>query len=81
MRRDPQWPTLGMVGALVCGLEGGGTMEARFSRCAVATHWLPHTLVQIFFYLVLVHKLVWCSLSSLSIQTGVWAVTLRITLL
>ena len=24
-------------------------MEAKFSRCAMVTHWLPHTLVQIFF--------------------------------
>ena len=42
---------------------------ARFSKCAVVTNWLPHTLVQIFFGLLLVHKIVWCSLSSLSIQT------------
>ena len=56
-------------------------MEARFSGCVVATHWLPHTLVQIFFCLVLVHKKVWCSLSSLSIQTGVLVVTFCITLL
>ena len=54
---------------------------ARFSRCAVVTHWLPHTLVQIFFCLVLVHKKVWCCLSSLSIQTGVFAVTFYITLI
>ena len=24
-------------------------MEARFSGCAMVTHWLPRTLVQIFF--------------------------------
>ena len=24
-------------------------MEARFLGCVVVTHWLPHTLVQIFF--------------------------------
>ena len=34
-----------------------------------------------FFCLVLVHKKVWCSLSSLSIQTGVLIVTFRITLM
>ena len=56
-------------------------MVARFSGCAVVTHWLPHTLVQIFFRLVLVHKKVWCSLSSLSIQSGVLAVTFCITLM
>ena len=56
-------------------------MEARFSGCAVATHWLPHTLVQIFFRLVLVHKKVWCSLSSLSIQIGFLAVTFCRTLI
>ena len=56
-------------------------MEARFLKCAIATHWLPHTPVQIFFHLVLVHKKVWCSLSSLSIQIGVLAVTFYITLL
>ena len=55
-------------------------MEARFSGCALATHWLPHTLVQIFFCLGLVHKKFWCSLSSLSIQTGLLAVTFGITL-
>ena len=52
-------------------------MEARFLGCAVATHWLPHTPVQIFFRLVLVYKRV----SSLNIQTGIWAVTFCITLL
>ena len=56
-------------------------MEARFLGCAMATYWLPHTLVQITFHLVLVHKKVWCSLSSLSIQIGVLAVTFRITLM
>ena len=24
-------------------------MEARFSGCAVAIHWLPYTMVQIYF--------------------------------
>ena len=57
-----------------------GTIEARFLECAVATHWLPHTPVQIFFCLVLVLKKVWCSLSSLSIQTGVLGVTFCKTL-
>ena len=33
-----------------------GTMEAKFSGCAVATHWLPHTVVQNFFCFLLVHK-------------------------
>ena len=28
-------------------------MVATFSRCVVITHWLPHTLVQIFFRLIL----------------------------
>ena len=56
-------------------------MVARFLRCAEVTHWLPHTLVQIFFRLVLVHKKVWCCLFSLSIQTRVFAVTFCITLL
>ena len=55
-------------------------MEARFSGCAVATHWFPRTPVQIFFRLVLVHKKVWYSLSSLSIQIGVLVVTFRIIL-
>ena len=56
-------------------------MVARFSECAVVSNWLPHTLVQIFFRLVLVHKTVWCSLSSSSIQTGVLTWTFHITLL
>ena len=56
-------------------------MVARFSECAVVTYWLFHTPVQIFFHLVLVHKKVWCCLSSLSIQTGVFAVTFCIILL
>ena len=55
-------------------------MVGRFLGCIVVTHWLPHTLVQIFFRLILVHKKVWCYLSSLSIQTGVLAVTFHITL-
>ena len=60
-------------------------MVARFSECAVVSNWSPHTPVQIFrrliFRLVLVHKIVWCSLSSLSIQTRVLVVTFCITLL
>ena len=56
-------------------------MVARFLECAGLTHWLLHSSVQIFFCLVLVHKTVWCSLFSLSIQTGVLAVTFRITLM
>ena len=55
-------------------------MVARFSECAMVSNWLPHTPVQIFFRLVLVHKTIWCSLSSSSIQTGVLAVTFCITL-
>ena len=55
-------------------------MVARFSECAMVTNWLPHTPVQIFFCLVLVHKTIWCSLSSSSIQTGVLLVTFSITL-
>ena len=55
-------------------------MVARFSECVVVSNWLPHTPVQIFFCLVLVHKIVWCSLSSSSIQTGVLAGTFHITL-
>ena len=58
-----------------------GTKVATFPGCAVIIHWLPHTPVQIFFRLFLVHKIVWCSLSSSSIQTGVLVVTFRITLL
>ena len=54
---------------------------ARFLECAVVSNWLPHTPVQIFFRLVLVHKIVWCSLSSSSIQTGVLVGTFYITLL
>ena len=56
-------------------------MVARFSECAVVSNWLPHTPVQIFFRLVLVHKTIWCSLSSSSIQTGVLAGTFRTTLI
>ena len=56
-------------------------MVARFSECAVVTNWFPHTPVQIFFCLVLVHKTVWCSLSSSSIQIGVLVVTFHITLI
>ena len=56
-------------------------MVARFSECAMVSNWLPHTHVQIFFRLVLVHKTVWCSLFPSSIQTRVLARTFRITLL
>ena len=56
-------------------------MVARFSGCAVVTHWLPHAPVQIFFCLVFVHKKIWCSLSSLSIQTTILAVTFYINLI
>ena len=58
-----------------------GTRVATFPGCAVITHWLSHTVVQIFFCLLLVHKTIWCSLSSSSIQTGVLAVTFHITLI
>ena len=54
---------------------------ATFSGCVVITHWLLHTPVQKKFRLFLVHKIVWCSLSFLSIQIGVLAVTFCITLL
>ena len=77
----PQWPTLGMVEALVYGWKVVETRVATFSGCAVITYWLPHTPVQIFSHLLLVHKTFWCSLSSLSIQTGVLAVTFHITLI
>ena len=55
-------------------------MVARFLGCAVVTHWLLHTAIQIFFCLVLVHKIFWCYLSSLGIQTRVFAMTFCITL-
>ena len=55
-------------------------MMARFSRCAMVTHWLLHTPVQIFFNLVLVYKKV-SALFPLSIQTGILAVTFHITLI
>ena len=57
------------------------TRAATFPGCAMITHWLPHTPVQIFFCLFLMHKIVWCSLSSSSIQTGVLEVTFCITLM
>ena len=47
------------------------TRVATFLGCAVIPHWLPHTPVQIFFSLLLVHKKFWYSLSSSSIQTEV----------
>ena len=56
-------------------------MVARFAECTVVSNWLPHTPVQIFFRLILVHKTIWCSLSSSSIQTRVLAGTFYITLL
>ena len=56
-------------------------MEARFSGCAVVTHCLPHTPIQIFFRLILVHKKIWYCLSSSNIQIGVLAVTFCITLI
>ena len=51
------------------------TVVATFSGCAVVTHWLPQTPVQTFFRLVLELKRVWCYLSSLSIQIGVFTKT------
>ena len=57
------------------------TRAATFSGCAVITHWLPHTRGQIFFRLISELKRVWCSLFSLSIQTGVFAYISCITLL
>ena len=69
-----------MVEALVCGLEGGGDKSGYIpGMCS------DHSLVAsysgpTFFHLLLVHKTVWCSLSSLSIQIGVLAVTFHITL-
>ena len=56
-------------------------MVVRFSEYAVVSNWLPHTPVQIFFRPVLVHKTVWCSLSSSNIQTRVLAGTFRIILI
>ena len=56
-------------------------MVARFSKCAVVSNWLPHTPVQKNFRLILVHKTIWCSLSSSSIQTRVLAVTFHIILI
>ena len=56
-------------------------MVATFLGCAVVTHWLPHTMVQIFFCFILKLKKVWCCFSSLSIQTRVFAYTFRITLM
>ena len=55
-------------------------MVARFLGCVVVTHQLPHTPVQIFSRLILVHKKFWCCLFSLSIQIEVFAVTFHITL-
>ena len=44
------------------------TMVARFSECTMVTHWFPHTLIQISFRLVLVHKIVWCSLQVYKLE-------------
>ena len=52
-------------------------MVATFSRCAVVTHWLPHTPV----HLVLELKKVWCCLSPLSIKIGVFVETFCIILM
>ena len=70
-----------MVEALVCGLKGGGNKSGYIlEMCS------DHSLVASysgskFFCLLLVHKIVWCSLSSLNIQTGVLAVIFCITLI
>ena len=55
-------------------------MVATFLGCAVVTHWLPYTSVQIFFCLFLELKRVWYYLSSLNIHTRVFSETLHITL-
>ena len=55
-------------------------MVATFLGCAVVSHWLPYTLVQIFCFFLEVWK-VWYCLSSLRIQTRVFIETLHITLL
>ena len=52
-----------------------GTMVARFLGYVVVTS------VQIFFHVVSVNKRVWCCLSSLSIQSGVFAMIFCITLI
>ena len=57
-------------------------MVARFSGCAVVTHWLPHTPVQIFFVLFwCIKKIGAVFFFFLTIQTEVFAVTFHITLL
>ena len=56
-------------------------MVTTFLRCVVVTHLLPHTPAQILFCLVLELKKVWCCISSLSIQIGVFSETFRITLM
>ena len=56
-------------------------MVATFLGCIVVTHWLPHTLVQIFFCLFLEFKKVWYCLSPLNIQTRVFIEILCIILL
>ena len=80
--RTPQWPTLGMVEALICRLEGDGDKSGYIpgmcnDHSLVASDSGPNY----FFCLLLVHKTIWCWLSSLSIQIGVLAVTFCITLL
>ena len=70
-----------MVEALVYGLEGGGDKSGYIlGMCSdhslVASYSSPN-----FFHILLVHKTVWCSLSSSSIQIGVLAVTFHITLM
>ena len=55
-------------------------MVAIFLECAVITHWLPHTPVQIFcFFLEL--KKVWYYLFYLSIQIGIFIEILHIILM
>ena len=56
-------------------------MVARFPGCVVVIHWLPHTPVQKKICLILMHKKVWCCLSSLSIQIRVLVMTFCIILM
>ena len=56
-------------------------MVATFSGCAMITHWLPHTPLQILFRLFLELKKVWYYLSTLSIQIGVFNEIFYINLL
>ena len=69
-----------MVEALVYRLEGGGEKsnyipELYNDHSLIASYSGPN-----FFRLLLVHKTIWCLLSSSSIQTGVLGVTFYITL-